>query len=60
LKEGSKMRQIQKIYKKEVNKLKEDKKYVVSRNFNSVMKAKNVRGVKFVDKRMKNDMRKEK
>mmetsp|Transcript_34416 Transcript_34416/g.25491 ORF Transcript_34416/g.25491 Transcript_34416/m.25491 type:complete len:173 (+) Transcript_34416:1593-2111(+) len=33
--EGSKLRQIQKIYKKEVNKLKENKTYVVSRNFRS-------------------------
>ena len=38
--EGSKMRQIEKLYKKEKNKLKETKSYVVSRNFRNVGKAK--------------------
>ena len=40
-----------------MNKLKEDKKYVVSRNFNSAGSAKVTRGVKMVDKRLKKDLR---
>lgn len=55
--EGSKMRQIEKLYKKEKNKLKETKSYVVSRNFRNVGKAKQGRNMKFVDKRMKKETR---
>jgi len=55
--EGSKMRQIQKMYKKEKAKHKESKQYVVSRNFSNVGGQKPGRGVKAVDKRMKKDKR---
>lgn len=55
--EGSKMKQIQKLYKKEKAKHKEEKKYVVSRNFNNVGGKKTPRGTKAVDKRMKKDRR---
>ena len=53
--EGSKMRQIQKLYKKEQDKHKEEKRYVVSRNFNNTGSNKTPRGVKAVDRRMKKD-----
>lgn len=55
--EGSKMRQIQKLYKKEKAKNKEEKSYVVSRNFNNVGGGKTPRNVKAVDRRMKKDRR---
>lgn len=55
--EGNKMRQIQKLYKKEKSKNQEEKKYVVSRNFNNVGGTKTPRGTKAVDARMKKDMR---
>jgi AdoMet-dependent rRNA methyltransferase SPB1 len=55
--EGSKMRQIQKLYKKEKAKNKEEKNYVVSRNFSNVGGQKVGRNVKAVDKRMKKDRR---
>jgi AdoMet-dependent rRNA methyltransferase SPB1 len=58
--EGSKMKQIQRLYKKEKAKHKEEKKYVVSRNFNNVGNSKTPRGTKAVDKRMKKDKRMEK
>lgn len=53
--EGSKMRQIEKLYKKELNKNKEEKKYVVVRSKQKV--GKNSRNVKYVDKRLKKDKR---
>jgi hypothetical protein len=52
------MRQIQKMYRKEKSKQKETKSYVVSRNFRNVGAAKGGRSVKFVDSRLKKDMRK--
>jgi len=55
--EGTKMRQIQKLYKKEKAKNKEEKKYVVSRNFNNIGGGKTPRNTKAVDKRMKKDRR---
>lgn len=58
--EGSKMKSIQKLYKKEKAKHKEEKKYVVSRNFNNVGGHKTPRGTKAVDKRMKKDRRADK
>ncbi len=58
--EGSKMKQIQRLYKKEKAKHKEEKKYVVSRNFNNIGSNKTPRGTKAVDKRMKKDRRMEK
>ena len=59
--EGSKMRQIQKLYKKEKTKMKEDKKYIVNKNFNTGGgKSKVARNTKLVDKRMKKDIKLEK
>jgi AdoMet-dependent rRNA methyltransferase SPB1 len=58
--EGSKMRQIQKLYKKEKSKMKEEKKYVVSKNFSHIGKANVPRHMKVVDKRMKKDLKMQK
>lgn len=58
--EGSKMRQIQKLYKKEKQKHKEEKAYVVNRSFNSSMGKKAGRNVKMVDARMRADTRNQK
>lgn len=55
--EASKMRQIQKLYKKEQKKNTEEKKYVVNRSFNSIQGKKTGRGTKVVDSRMKKDNR---
>jgi AdoMet-dependent rRNA methyltransferase SPB1 len=55
--EGTKMRQIQKLYKKEKAKKKEEKNYVVSRNFSNIGGSKTPRNTKAVDKRMKKDRR---
>lgn len=55
--EGSKMRQIQKMYGKEKKKMKEEKTYVVSKNFNQGGKSKVPRNMKVVDKRMKKDLK---
>lgn len=55
--EGSKMKQIQKMYKKEKAKHKETKQYVVNRNFSNVGGQKTARGVKAVDRRLKKDKR---
>ena len=55
--EGTKMRQIQKLYKKEKAKNKEEKNYVVSRNFSNIAGSKTPRNTKAVDKRMKKDRR---
>ena len=54
------MRQIEKLYRKEKDKFKEDKKYVVNRNFNRSGKGRNSRNVKMVDKRLKKDVKKQK
>lgn len=54
------MRQIEKLYKKEKSKNKEEKKYVVNRNFNGVKGKYNApRNVKLVDSRMKKDLKKD-
>ena len=55
--EGSKMRAIQKLYKKEKAKHKEEKSYVVNRTFNSSMGKKAGRNVKMVDARLRADSR---
>ena len=57
IKEGSKMRQIQKLYTKEKEKHKEEKSYVVNRTFNSSQGKKAGRLVKMVDSRMRADTR---
>ena len=51
------MKQIQRLYSKEKAKHKEEKTYVVSRNFQSPGKNSGGRGMKVVDPRMKKDMR---
>ena len=54
--EGSKMRQIEKLYKKEKFKQIEEKKYVVNKTFNHHSgKTKVPRNMKLVDSRMKKD-----
>lgn len=60
LNEGTKMRQIQKMYTKEKAKHQEEKNYVVNRSFNSAQGRKTGRGTKMVDARLRKDMRKEK
>jgi len=55
--EGSKMRQIQKMYSKEKKKHVEEKSYVVNRAFNSSQGGKVGRNVKMVDKRLRSDTR---
>jgi len=57
--EFSKVKQIEKLYRKEINKTKEKKKYVVARSNRRNM-GKNSRNVKFVDKRLKKDTRAQK
>ena len=57
IKEGTKMRQIQKMYSKEKAKHKEEKSYVVNRTFNSSQGKKAGRNVKMVDSRMRADTR---
>jgi len=51
------MRQIQKLYKKEKSKMKEEKKYMVSKNFSHIGKSKVPRHIKVVDRRMKKDLK---
>jgi len=58
--EGTKMRAIQKLYKKEQAKHVEQKSYVVNRTFNSSMGKKVGRNVKMVDARLRADTRNEK
>lgn len=55
--EGSKMRQIKKMYNKEKSKHKEQKTYIVNRSFNSSMGKKAGRNVKMVDSRTRADTR---
>ena len=60
LNEASKMKQIQRLYAKEKAKHKENKTYVVSRNFISPQGAGFARGTKVVDPRLKKDNRNKK
>jgi hypothetical protein len=60
LNEASKMKQIQKLYAKEKAKHKENKTYVVSRNFISPQGAGFARNTKVVDPRLKKDQRNKK
>lgn len=57
--EAIKIKQLHKLYKKEVNKHKPEKKYIVSRNFHKDRKTlrKGGRNVRYVDKRLKKDKR---
>ena len=48
------------MYRKEKEKHKEEKKYIVNRSFSTVMGAKQGRGIKMVDRRMRKDQRNEK
>lgn len=57
--EFSKIKQIEKLYKKELRNNKEKKKYVVSRSF-KVNKGKNSRNIRHVDRRLKKDKRAQK
>ena len=56
--EGSKIRQIEKLYKRELAKNKESKKYIVVKSAQKV--GRNSRSVKYVDKRLKKDKRAQK
>jgi len=60
--ERSKVQQIEKLYKKELSKFKEKKKYVVSRKYkqDSRSQRKGGKNVKFVDGRMKKEVRAQK
>ena len=58
--EASKMKQIQKMYRKEKDKHKETKNYVVSRSFQAAGPKKGGRLTKNVDKRMRKDQRNDK
>jgi AdoMet-dependent rRNA methyltransferase SPB1 len=57
--ESIKVKQLQKLYKKEINNHKPQKKYIVSRNFHKDRKSlrKGGRNIRFVDKRLKKDKR---
>lgn len=55
--EGSKMRQIKKMYNKEKSKHVEEKVYVVNRSFNTSQGKKAGRNVKMVDARLRADTR---
>ena len=55
--EASKMKQIQKLYRKEKDKHKEVKQYVVNRSFQSGPGKKGGRLIKNVDRRMRKDER---
>lgn len=57
LHEATKMRQIQKMYKKEKDKHKEEKTYIVNRSFNNSGGKKTGRGIKVVDARLRKDER---
>lgn len=60
LNEATKMKQIQKLYRKEKDKHKEEKSYIVNRSFNNSGGKKTGRGVKVVDKRLRKDQRNDK
>lgn len=55
--EGSKMKQIKKMFNKEKSKHKEEKVYVVNRSFNTSQGKKSGRNVKMVDARLRADTR---
>ncbi len=58
--EASKFRQIEKMYKKEKATKREEKKYVIAKSFNSSKRMKkHGKNVRFVDRRMKKDIRAE-
>ena len=54
------MKQIQKMYRKEKEKHKEEKSYIVNRSFSSMAGKKTGRGMKAVDKRLRKDQRNDK
>ena len=54
--EISKVKQIEKLYKREINKSKEKKRYIISRSWSN-NKGKDSRNVRHVDRRMKKDKR---
>lgn len=54
--EISKVKQIEKLYKREINKSKEKKRYIISRSWGN-NKGKDSRNVRHVDRRMKKDKR---
>ena len=54
--EISKVKQIEKLYKREINKSKEKKKYIISRSWSN-NKGKDSRNVRHVDRRMNKDKR---
>ena len=54
--EISKVKQIEKLYKREINKSKEKKKYIISRSWSN-NKGKDSRNIRHVDRRMKKDKR---
>ena len=58
--EASKMKQIQKLYRKEKEKHKEEKQYVLNRSFQAAGPKKGGRLIKNVDRRMRKDQRNEK
>lgn len=60
LNEATKMKQIQKMYRKEKEKHKEEKTYIVNRSFSNSGGKKTGRGVKVVDARLRKDQRNDK
>ena len=60
LNEAVKMKQIQKMYRKEKDKHKEEKTYVVNRSFSNTQGRKTARNVKVVDARLRKDQRNDK
>ena len=54
--EISKVKQIEKLYKREINRSKEKKKYIISRSWKN-NKGKDSRNIRHVDRRMKKDKR---
>ena len=58
--ESLKMKQIQKMYRKEKEKHKEEKTYIVNRTVSSMAGKKAGRGMKMVDKRLRKDQRNDK
>ena len=54
--EISKVKQIEKLYRKEISKTKEKKRYIISRSYRTDNR-KNTRTIKHVDRRMKKDKR---
>lgn len=58
--EGSKARQIQNLYKKQLASVKREKKYIVGRKLTAGPGGRDSRSVKHVDRRLKKDRRGEK